>query len=479
MNLSMGFSRRLRFIVLGAFVVAAGWVVWSGEQKVGASAMGPTTTFTGAPGEGNCTACHNDFAVNSGTGNLQITGLPANYRLGQTVRVTITVNELNAVVYGFESTAVDLLGRAGGTFSLLPISPAQTQIQPGIVGPYTRSYVLHTVEGIIPVQFGTKSWQYDWHGPTTPRGNISFYAASNAANSDGGTSGDHIYTATARTNQCIGLPDFDGDCRSDVSLFRQTDGGWYTLRSSNGTFQGTGFGAVGDIITPGDFDGDGTTDIGVYRPANGAWYALNSSNGAFTVRIFGLNGDSPVVGDFDGDHKSDLAIFRPSEGAWYLIRSSDGQFVAQPFGANGDQPVPGDYDADGKTDIAVFRPSSGGWFILRSGTNSVLGVGFGANGDRAVEGDYDGDGRTDVAVYRPSSGVWYGLLSSDSSLYVRIFGLAADLPAPGDFDGDGKTDVAVLRAGNWYIQNSGNGSINSIAFGAVGDIPVQSGYIGR
>jgi hypothetical protein len=307
-------SRRIRFVILVAFALAGGLIIFHGGRSVGASALGPAPTFTNAPGEGNCTACHNSFAVNSGSGNVQLTGVPANYRLGQTATITVTVSMQDQVIYGFESTVLDGLGRNGGTLGLVTTDPMQTQLKDGIVGPNTRTYVEHTVDGVLPTQFGTKSWQFVWHAPTTPRGNITFYAAGNAANSDGGTNGDYIYTTSAPTHACLGLPDFDGDCKSDVSVFRSSNGGWYISRSSDNGFQGTAFGAAGDIISPGDFDGDGKSDIAVFRPSNGAWYALNSSNGAFTANIFGQSGDVPVVGDFDGDHKSDLAVFRPRTG---------------------------------------------------------------------------------------------------------------------------------------------------------------------
>src|SRR5215204_7765889 len=75
--------------------------------KVSASASGPSPSHTNAPGEANCTECHSDFVANSGTGNVMISGIPANYLPGQQIPVTVRVNQADAVVYGFQMTALD------------------------------------------------------------------------------------------------------------------------------------------------------------------------------------------------------------------------------------------------------------------------------------------------------------------------------------------------------------------------------------
>ncbi|HEY0051181.1 MAG TPA: glycoside hydrolase domain-containing protein, partial [Pyrinomonadaceae bacterium] len=145
-----------------------------------------------------------------------------------------------------------------------------------------------------------------------------------------------------------------------------------------------------------DFDGDGRTDISVFRPETGSWYLVSSSNSGFSGINFGIANDILAPGDYDGDGKTDYAVFRPSDGTWYIqLRTT---LRAQQFGTNGDIPVPADYNGDGFTDVAVFRPSNGYWYIWNSsGSPNLLRVEqFGANGDKPAPGDYDGDGKTDL-----------------------------------------------------------------------------------
>src|SRR5437899_2344270 len=91
--------------------------------------------------------------------------------------------------------------------------------------------------------------------------------------------------------------DFDGDGKSDVSVYRESEGNWYILNSATNTVIGVHFGNVGDRIVPGDYDGDGKADFAVWRPANGTWYLLLST-GAFTGIQFGSPTDIPAQGDF-------------------------------------------------------------------------------------------------------------------------------------------------------------------------------------
>ncbi len=273
--------------------------------------------------------------------------------------------------------------------------------------------------------------------------------------------------------------DFDGDGRTDVSVFRASSGYWYISNSSNNAFRADAFGTTGDRIIPGDFDGDGKTDTAVFRPSSASWYFIDSSTGAFRAAQFGQNGDIPSPGDYDGDGKADIALFRPSSGFFYLLYSSDGSFHYQQWGINGDVPLMGDYDGDGRTDFAIFRPSASAFYILRSSDGAITGQAWGEGGDKPITGDFDGDGKTDICVYRPSAGAWYYLQSSDNGFRGIAWGINGDIPVAGEYDGDGKSDIAIFRpsSGVFYILQSSNSSLSAEQFGTNGDVPVPSAYV--
>ena len=270
--------------------------------------------------------------------------------------------------------------------------------------------------------------------------------------------------------------DFDGDGKTDISVFRPVEAAWYLSQSAAGSKKII-WSAAGDKPVPGDFDGDGITDTAVARPSanNSAliFRILNSGNSTATEITWGFSDDIPVIGDYDGDGKSDVAVFRPSNGTWYVLKSRDGFFAVQ-FGAAGDIPVPGDFDGDGKTDTAVFRPSNGVWYILNSQTGFTAAQ-FGFPTDKLVPADYDGDGKDDIAVFRPSNGFWY-VLKSTGGVNSLQFGIATDTPVPGDYDGDGKDDIAVFRGGTWYLNRSTAG-FTSVVFGDGSDLPIPKQYI--
>jgi Calx-beta domain/FG-GAP-like repeat len=264
------------------------------------------------------------------------------------------------------------------------------------------------------------------------------------------------------------LFDFDGDKKSDLSIFRPSNASWYISNSFDGSFRVQQFGLVTDIQLADDFDGDLKTDITAFR--NGIWYIFQSRTNSVATIALGQTGDKPLTGDFDGDRIADAAVYRPASGTWFIKESSDGNIREQQFGNSTDIPVPTDFDGDRRTDLAVFR--SGTWYIFRSSDFGIQVEAFGSDGDKPIAGDYDGDGKSDLVVFRPATGVWYLLNSSNNGFQAFQFGISTDIPLRGDYDGDGKSDLTIFRNGIWYIFNISNGSFRVESFGTANDIPI-------
>lgn len=275
--------------------------------------------------------------------------------------------------------------------------------------------------------------------------------------------------------------DFDGDGKSDISVFRPSEGNWYLNRSTAG-FGAVKWGISTDKIAPGDYDGDGKRDFAVFRKSeNSTWYIFNSASNTFRAEQWGASNieqpilfDQIVPADYDGDGKTDLAIWRTtdhlSEPARFLIKqSSTNSGITTQWGSSGDRPVSGDFDGDNKTDLAIYR--GGNWWILSSSNNSVQVTQFGLSDDKLVPADYNGDGKDDIAVFRPSNGVWY-----IKDVVTAQFGISTDVLVPADYDGDGKTDLAIYRNGTWWINRSLQGMQIS-QFGLSNDVPIPQSYL--
>jgi FG-GAP-like repeat/FG-GAP repeat/Reeler domain len=446
---------------------------------------GAPAARTGAPGEQTCTSCHSQAA---GSGQFTITA-PTTYTPGQTysIQVKHVATDTTRRRWGFELTSLANNLTAG----TLANSNANTKI----IAANSRTYMTHSTAGTFQNQASGATWSFNWTAPTTNVGPVTFYAAGIQANNNGNESGDQTYVRTATIQPLVPTTivlhhvysDFDGDGKSDASIFRPSDGNWYINRSLDNSYYSVAFGTTVDKIAPADYDGDDKTDIAVWReglPTVAAFYILESTTNTVRIDQFGQTGDmSNVVGDYDGDGKADVAVFRNGAGSnsqSYLyyrgsLSNPNRDITYVPWGMGGDAPMKGDFDGDGKYDAAVYRPSDQIWYIKNSSNGQMRVDSWGLPSDKFVPGDYDGDGKTDLAVFR--GGIWYIKQSSNGIPVYYNWGISTDSLVPADYDGDGKTDIGVYRSGTWYVFKSSNSSMSAQVFGSASDSAVPNAYV--
>ncbi len=416
----------------------------------------------------------NLFKINpDGTGKTQLTNVslpPSGEGFSYSIVWTLDNSTLlNAAKLNGVAGIYKIDANGGGVVGMIPITPGSVpEWVGGIVPPYSEQQTasfgagLTTGGGFSLVDTVGQAFA----GQTSAAGQFSFQSG--------------FWTIPA--HHAVSLFDFDGDYKTDLSIFRPngaTGSEWWYLKSSNGGNFATQFGTPTDKLVAADYTGDGKADIAFWRPSTGEWFILRSEDSSFYAFPFGASGDIPAPADYDGDGKADAAVFRSSNSTWF-IQNSGGGTTIKTFGSVGDVPVVADYDGDGKADLAIFRPNGATgseWWISKS-SGGTFATQFGVPTDRTVPGDYTGDGKADIAFWRPATGQWYILRSEDLSFFAFPFGSNGDIPVPGDYDGDGKTDAAVFRpsSSTWFAQGSTSGTIIQ-QFGAAGDVPVPSEFV--
>jgi uncharacterized protein (TIGR03437 family) len=180
--------KTLCVFVLALLTWLTGWL----ERATLGYSTGPPAAHAGAPGEANCMACHNTYALNSGAGELTLSGLPAVYQAGQEIELTVTLAQTGQRRFGIQLVALNHAGEQAGT--LIITDAARTQLQSGAVSGQQRLYLEHTQTGSLPTQSARSVWQFKWLAPPLSTGRVTVYLAGNAANGSYTTAGDYIYT---------------------------------------------------------------------------------------------------------------------------------------------------------------------------------------------------------------------------------------------------------------------------------------------
>jgi hypothetical protein len=154
---------------------------------------------TGSPGDVGvtCAQCHTGTPQQAEgwvTSDIPVDG----YLPGETYTITTMGDHSGVSLFGFETTAEDASGAKKGTFIIT--DAAQTKLING------NKAVTHTSGGTTP-SGNTKTWSFEWTAPEAGTGDVTFYAALNAANGNGSTSGDVIYlsSSTFQENTGVGI----------------------------------------------------------------------------------------------------------------------------------------------------------------------------------------------------------------------------------------------------------------------------------
>lgn len=275
--------------------------------------------------------------------------------------------------------------------------------------------------------------------------------------------------------------DFDGDGKSDIAIYRPSNGYWYLNQSTAGVAL-IPWGLPNDRPIATRYDSDGRTDVTIFR--DGVWHSNTSAQGHCYMYL-GDVGDKPLVAELNGyyDDNEDFAVrgLRFGIPQWFIRSGPRGCYPANnqqpsPIMLSGelasDKPIVGDFSGDSRNEIGYYR--DGFWYSADyENATPPLSFQFGSAGDIPVPADYDGDRQTDYAVFRPSKGTWYINRSTDGMVGVR-FGQIGDVPVPADYDGDGKTDLAIYRNGIWWQYLSATGTINIVNWGLSDDIPIPA-----
>lgn len=163
-----------------------------------AYSTGPPVQRTGATVDGglNCTVCHSNLGPANSDARGSVTIAAANYTPGVPQVITVSVAHPQQRRWGFQliaRTASDQT-RQAGTFSVDSMVRVRCLFgdAPCNGGP---EFAEHQNAPQTGVGAGF-TFNITWTPPASAVGDVIFYAAGNAANGDGTSSGDHIYTTS-------------------------------------------------------------------------------------------------------------------------------------------------------------------------------------------------------------------------------------------------------------------------------------------
>ena len=164
-----------------------------------AFSTGPPLKRTGAPVDGglNCTACHRTYAPANSDPRGSVAIAAASYTPGVKQTIKVTVSHPDALRWGFQMTAryASDPSKQAGSFTTNDVVRVRCDSTPAHDAPCDGAleFPEHASAPVTAAGVGF-TFSVDWTPPATNVGDITFYAAGNAANNDATNGGDRIYT---------------------------------------------------------------------------------------------------------------------------------------------------------------------------------------------------------------------------------------------------------------------------------------------
>jgi hypothetical protein len=202
--------------LLFLFLFVIGVILISGTLNNSGSPGGKT----GSPYDvATCAQCHSSSvtSVDWISSNIPESG----YISGQTYLVTINAVDAAASKIGFEITSENSLGKQG-TFVIT--DNERTKLT------NNNNATTHRSAGLAP-EGGVISWNVEWIAPAKETGDVVFYASFNAANGNGSTSGDKIYTSKLTVKENVST-DINHYKNSSISIYPNPAIGYFNVESS-------------------------------------------------------------------------------------------------------------------------------------------------------------------------------------------------------------------------------------------------------
>jgi fibronectin type 3 domain-containing protein len=154
---------------------------------------------TGAPGEGTCQDCHDEYQLNYGGGSARLEDVPSGYEPGRSYTFKVVVYSPDRNRFGFELTSVATEeGAAGGSFAC--IDTVGTCVEAG--GKYIK-----TTKGCLDVGSGnTATWEVRWNSPSKAESDVTFYLVGMGSDADNDEDGDLTYTCMMTLSPAPKIP---------------------------------------------------------------------------------------------------------------------------------------------------------------------------------------------------------------------------------------------------------------------------------